>query len=112
MTEKRHENHPDQPARQIRCFTRAVKNARYLQQHDPANFAISLTYFAIRFLRRPLTAPIGRRELPVIDTKQAVMVYLRKSVPQQSSHPHFNSLDTSSATNTTQRLNFYSFLLL
>jgi hypothetical protein len=30
---------PTQPVRQIRCFTRAVKNARYLQKLDPANFA-------------------------------------------------------------------------
>jgi hypothetical protein len=39
MPKKHHESHPAQPARQIRCFTRAVKNVRYLQQHDPANFA-------------------------------------------------------------------------
>ena len=25
--------------RKLRCFTRALKNARYLQQHDPATFA-------------------------------------------------------------------------
>ena len=29
MSEEHNENHPDQPTRQIRCFTRAVKNARY-----------------------------------------------------------------------------------
>jgi hypothetical protein len=39
MSKKDRQNHPAQAARQIRCFTRAVKNARYLQQHDPANFA-------------------------------------------------------------------------
>lgn len=38
MSEEHHENHPDQPARPGRCFTRAVKNARYLQQLDPARF--------------------------------------------------------------------------
>jgi hypothetical protein len=30
---------PPQPVRKFRCFTRAIKNARFLQQHDPANFA-------------------------------------------------------------------------
>jgi hypothetical protein len=39
MFERHHESHPAQPARSMRCFTRAVKNARYLQQHDPATFA-------------------------------------------------------------------------
>jgi hypothetical protein len=31
--------HASPPERRIRCFTRAVKNARYLQAHDPATFA-------------------------------------------------------------------------
>jgi hypothetical protein len=30
---------PSQPGKRIRCFTRALKNARYLQQEDPATFA-------------------------------------------------------------------------
>jgi hypothetical protein len=38
MSQEHHEDHPDQPTRQVRCFTRAVKNARYLRQHDPAHF--------------------------------------------------------------------------
>jgi hypothetical protein len=29
---------PSLPGRRVRCFTRAIKNARYLQQHDPATF--------------------------------------------------------------------------
>jgi hypothetical protein len=33
------DEHSFPPERRIRCFTRAVKNARYLQQHDPATFA-------------------------------------------------------------------------
>ena len=32
------DKHSSQPKRRIRCFTRAVKNARYLQQQDPATF--------------------------------------------------------------------------
>jgi hypothetical protein len=32
------QHHEDQPAHQVRCFTRAVKNARYLRRHDPASF--------------------------------------------------------------------------
>jgi hypothetical protein len=32
-----HPQHP--PPRKLRCFTRAVKNARYLQERDPENFA-------------------------------------------------------------------------
>jgi hypothetical protein len=28
-----------QPERRIRCFTRAAKNARFLQQHEPETFA-------------------------------------------------------------------------
>ena len=39
MSEKYHESHLAQPPRAMRCFTRAVKNARYLQQHDPDTFA-------------------------------------------------------------------------
>ena len=31
-------SHPH-PVRKFRCYTRAIKNARYLQQHDPATFA-------------------------------------------------------------------------
>ena len=31
-------NQPPQSPRRVRCFTRALKNARYLQQHDPATF--------------------------------------------------------------------------
>jgi hypothetical protein len=27
------------PVRKFRCFTRAIKNAGYLKQHDPAAFA-------------------------------------------------------------------------
>lgn len=27
------------PARKFRCFTRAIKNARFLKQHDPTTFA-------------------------------------------------------------------------
>jgi hypothetical protein len=38
MSQKHQGSHPAQPARRVRCFTRAVKNARYLQQHDPVNF--------------------------------------------------------------------------
>lgn len=30
---------PSQPVNRIRCFTRALKNARFLQRHDPATFA-------------------------------------------------------------------------
>lgn len=30
---------PEDPARKQRCFTRAVKNANFLKQHDPATFA-------------------------------------------------------------------------
>jgi hypothetical protein len=39
MFEKRHESHTAQSVRPMRCFTRAVKNARFLQEHDPATFA-------------------------------------------------------------------------
>jgi hypothetical protein len=31
------------PPRKMRCFTRAVKNARYLQEHAPDTFAKRLT---------------------------------------------------------------------
>jgi len=30
---------PTTPVRKFRCFTRAVKNAGFLKQHDPATFA-------------------------------------------------------------------------
>ena len=30
---------PTQPVPKYRCFTRAIKNARFLQQADPATFA-------------------------------------------------------------------------
>jgi hypothetical protein len=33
------EHAPPSPQRKIRCYTRAMKNARYLQQQDPAAFA-------------------------------------------------------------------------
>ncbi|MGD0292104.1 MAG: hypothetical protein ABSC63_21120 [Candidatus Binataceae bacterium] len=30
---------PPHPARKIRCFTRAIKNASFLKQRDPSTFA-------------------------------------------------------------------------
>ena len=30
---------PGSPTRKLRCYTRAIKNARFLKQHDPATFA-------------------------------------------------------------------------
>jgi hypothetical protein len=30
---------PPHPARKIRCFTRAIKNASFLKQQDPSTFA-------------------------------------------------------------------------
>jgi len=30
---------PPKPLRKFRCYTRAIKNARFLQQHDPAAFS-------------------------------------------------------------------------
>jgi hypothetical protein len=30
---------PTNPVRRFRCFTRAIKNAEFLKQHDPATFA-------------------------------------------------------------------------
>lgn len=30
---------PPNPSRKFRCYTRAIKNARFLKQHDPTTFA-------------------------------------------------------------------------
>lgn len=30
---------PPNPIRKFRCYTRAIKNAHFLKQHDPATFA-------------------------------------------------------------------------
>jgi hypothetical protein len=33
------ENKPSNPVRKFRCFTRAIKNARFLKENDPTTFA-------------------------------------------------------------------------
>jgi hypothetical protein len=65
---------PRNPTRKFRCYTRAIKNAQFLKQHDPATFA------------KDKSAPGFGTGLPM-DILQ-ILHRLKPDSPELKNHPH------------------------